>query len=309
MRTHPVRLLPAGGAIVSAALTFCFSALQRGVVLSIFANKIVFITGAGSGIGFAIANELGARGAVIVATDRDGASAESCAAGIGARGGRATAIALDVTDNDAVKGAVEGTAALHGRLDYIFNNAGVGFAGEVRDSTVEQWRQVLDVNLNGVIYGVLAAYPIMVKQGSGHIVNTASLSGLVVSPTMAPYSTSKHAVVGLSRALRAEGKALGVKVTALCPSFVESKVYENSIRAAMGDVPTRSIVPFPIVPIDVAVQALIAGVERNDEIVVLPFQGRLLWWMMRLMPSFADATLAKSLARFRRTARVSPAGA
>ena len=277
--------------------------------MSIFANKLVFITGAGSGIGLAIANELGARGSVIVATDRDGSSAEACAHGIVARGGRAESMTLDVTDNDAVKRAVEGTAESHGRIDYLFNNAGVGFAGEVRDSTVEHWRQVLDVNLNGVIYGVLAAYPIMVKQGSGHIVNTASLSGLVVSPTMAPYSASKHAVVGLSRALRAEGKALGVKVTALCPSFVESKVYENSIRAAMGDTPVRSVVPFPIVPIEIAVQGLLAGVERNDEIVVLPFQGRVLWWMMRLVPSFADATLAKSLASFRRKARVSSAGA
>jgi NAD(P)-dependent dehydrogenase (short-subunit alcohol dehydrogenase family) len=277
--------------------------------VSIFANKIVFITGAGSGIGFAIASELGARGAVIVATDRDGASAETCARGIVARGGRAESIVLDVTDNDAVKRAVEGTAATHGRIDYIFNNAGVGFAGEVRDSTVEQWLQVLDVNLNGVIYGVMAAYPIMVKQGSGHIVNTASLSGLVVSPTMAPYSASKHAVVGLSLALRAEGKALGVKVTALCPSFVESKVYENSIRAAMGDTAVRSIVPFPIVPIEIAVQGLIAGVERNDDIVVLPLQGRVLWWLMRLVPSFAEAKLAASLERFRRKARVSPAGA
>jgi NAD(P)-dependent dehydrogenase (short-subunit alcohol dehydrogenase family) len=277
--------------------------------VSIFANKIVFITGAGSGIGFAIANELGARGSVIIATDRDGSAAEACAAGIIARGGRAESITLDVTDNDAVKRAVNETARTHGCLDYIFNNAGVGFAGEVRDSTVEQWRQVLDVNLNGVIYGVMAAYPLMVKQGSGHIVNTASLSGLVVSPTMAPYSASKHAVVGLSRALRAEGEALGVKVTALCPSFVESKVYENSIRAAMGDTPVRSIVPFPILPIEIAVQGLIAGVERNDDLVVLPFQGRVLWWLMRIAPSLVNAKLGQSLANFRRKARVGPPGA
>ncbi len=277
--------------------------------MSLFANKIAFITGAGSGIGLAIAGELGARGAVVIATDRDGASAESCARGIVARGGRAEALTLDVTDCEAVTRAVESAAASHGRLDYIFNNAGVGFAGEVRDSTVEQWRQVLDVNLNGVIYGVLAAYPIMVKQGSGHIVNTASLAGLVISPTMAPYAASKFAVVGLTRALRAEGKMLGVKVTALCPGFVESRVYENSIRAGMGDASVRSIVPFPIVPIDIAVQGLLAGVERNDEIVVLPFLARVLWWMMRLAPSLADARLAKSLANFRRKARVGAAGA
>ncbi len=277
--------------------------------MSVFANKIVVITGAGSGIGLAIANEMAARGSVIIATDLHADTAASCAAGIVARGGRAESYQLDVTDAAAVKALVERVAAAHGRLDYIFNNAGIGFAGEVRDSTVEQWRQVLDVNLNGVIYGILAAYPIMVKQGFGHIVNTASLAGLVISPTMAPYAASKYAVVGLSRVLRAEGKMLGVKCTALCPSFVESKVYENSIRAGMGSTAVRSLVPFPIVPIEQAVQGLLAGVERNDEIVVLPFLGRVVWWVIRLAPRLADSMFEKSLAKFRRKHRVSPEGA
>jgi NAD(P)-dependent dehydrogenase (short-subunit alcohol dehydrogenase family) len=111
--------------------------------VSVFANKIVVITGAGSGIGLAIANEMAARGSVIIATDLHADTAASCAAGIVARGGRAESYQLDVTDAAAVKALVERVAAAHGRLDYIFNNAGIGFAGEVRDSTVEQWRQVI----------------------------------------------------------------------------------------------------------------------------------------------------------------------
>jgi len=274
--------------------------------VSVFAGQIVFITGAGSGIGRGIAEELGRRGAVIIATDRDGASAERVASGIRGAGGRAEWKTLDVTRAADVQAAVVETARSHGRLDYIFNNAGVGFSGEMRDTTLDQWRAVLDVNVHGVIHGIHAAYPIMVKQGSGHIVNTASLAGLVIAPAMGPYAASKHAVVGITRALRAEGEALGVKVTALCPSFVDTAVYENAIVAGVAGVAgrtTRALVPFAMIPLDEAVQLLIRGIEKNEELVVIPRFARTLWWITRLMPWVARDTARKTMAVFRRKQR------
>ncbi len=274
--------------------------------MSVFAGQIVFITGAGSGIGRGIAEELGRRGAVIIATDRDGASAERVASGIRGAGGRAEWKTLDVTRAADVQAAVVETARSHGRLDYIFNNAGVGFSGEMRDTTLDQWRAVLDVNVHGVIHGIHAAYPIMVKQGSGHIVNTASLAGLVIAPAMGPYAASKHAVVGITRALRAEGEALGVKVTALCPSFVDTAVYENAIVAGVAGVAgrtTRALVPFAMIPLDEAVQLLIRGIEKNEELVVIPRFARTLWWITRLMPWVARDTARKTMAVFRRKQR------
>lgn len=275
----------------------------------LFEDQVVFITGAGSGIGRGIAEELARRGAVVVATDRDGPSVAAVAAGIRSRGGRAEAMTVDVTRADDVRAAVEATAQAHGRLDYLFNNAGVGFCGEVRDTTLDQWRTVLDVNVNGVIHGIHAAYPIMVKQGRGHIVNTASLAGLVIAPTMAPYAASKYAVVGLSRALRAEGEALGVKVTALCPGFIDTAVYENSITAGMHPQAVRTSVPFPIVPLGVAVRQLIEGVERNRELVVLPRLARRIWWITRIAPWLMLEAARRTMKSFRRKQRIGGANA
>ena len=272
--------------------------------MSLFEGKVAFITGAASGIGRGIAEELARRGAVVIATDRDGPAVESVAAGIRGRSGRAEAMTVDVTRAEAVSAAVDATVRTHGRLDFMFNNAGVGFCGEVRDTSLEQWRAVLDVNVHGVIHGIHAAYRVMVNQGHGHIVNTASLAGLVIAPTMAPYAASKYAVVGISRALRAEGEALGVKVTALCPGFIDTAVYENSITAGMRPDAVRSSVPFPVVPLAETVHELVAGVDRNDEIVVLPRLARRLWWITRLAPWLMLGTVRRSIRSFRRSQRI-----
>ena len=271
--------------------------------MSVFRDKLVFMTGAGSGLGRGMSIEMARRGATIVASDRNGESAAAVAAEIRAAGGQAEAVTLDVTAADDVFREVRAAAARHGRLDFMFNNAGIGFAGEVRDSTVEQWERVLTVNVNGVVHGVLAAYPIMVAQGSGHIVNTASLAGLTIAPTMAPYSASKYAVVGLGRSLRAEARGLGVKVSTLCPSFIESAIYENSIRAGLGDTAVRSLLAFPIVPLDEGVRMLLEGVERNDELVVVPKLARSLWRVVRWAPGLLEGKMDAMMAKFRKRHR------
>ena len=134
-----------------------------------------------------------------------------------------------MSSEDAVRQMVGETAASHGRLDYLFNNAGIGIRGDARDLTSEHWRRVLGVDLFGVIYGTLAAYPIMTRQGFGHIVNTSSAAGLLPGPFNAPYNTSKHAVVGLSLSLRIEAADLGVKVSVVCPGFVRTSIYQTAV--------------------------------------------------------------------------------
>jgi NAD(P)-dependent dehydrogenase (short-subunit alcohol dehydrogenase family) len=182
-----------------------------------FVGAVAIVTGGGAGIGAALAAALTARGARVVVADIDPSRAQ---APVG-RGEALEGHQVDVTDAAALTALIDDVAARFGRLDYVFNNAGVSVTGDARDLELAHWRKVIDVNLMGVVHGTHAAYRVMTRQGHGHIVNIASLAGLIPLPTNVPYATSKHAVVGLSLSLRAEGAALGVRVSAVCPGFIE----------------------------------------------------------------------------------------
>jgi NAD(P)-dependent dehydrogenase (short-subunit alcohol dehydrogenase family) len=268
-----------------------------------FRDSVAVVTGAASGLGRALSEELGRRGAVVLVSDLDEAGARAVAEGISAAGGRAFAAALDVRDAEAVQKLITETAAAHGRLDYVFNNAGLAVSGEVRDLGLEHWHKVLDVNLWGVIHGVHAAYPLMVEQRSGHIVNIASLAGLVGFPSSIPYVASKSAVVGLSLSLRTEGEALGVKVTAVCPGFVQTAIFDSGtyVRSQMKDV--VRLVPFKMMPAPAAAEAILRGVSRNQAVIVFPFYARFLWWLTRIHSSLASPIHRKAIGGFRKRRR------
>lgn len=191
-----------------------------------FEGKITIVTGGGSGIGRAVAEELGRQGSMVVVTDIDESRASEVATAIRGAGGQSAREGLDVTDAEAFRGLVDRTIAEHGRLDYLFNNAGVGMTGEVRDLPEEAWDRIIDVNLRGVVHGVKAAYPRMIEQGSGHIFNMACIAGLVPFPMTAAYCATKHAVVALSTALRAEAAALGVRVSVICPGTIDTGMFD-----------------------------------------------------------------------------------
>jgi NAD(P)-dependent dehydrogenase (short-subunit alcohol dehydrogenase family) len=247
-----------------------------------FKNKIAIVTGGASGIGRAISEELGRRGCAVVVTDVNLEGAQQTASNIEQSGGRAQAERLDVSRADDVQSLVDKTLAEHRRLDFMFNNAGIGVGGEVRDLDMAHWRRIIDINLLGVIHGINAVYPAMIKQGSGHIINTASLAGLIGAPAMVPYATTKYAVVGLSTSLRAEARGLGVKVSVVCPGFVQSGIYEAATvaKASMSDLMSK--LPFTPMDVGVAAKMILRGVERDRAIIVFPFYARLLTWLIRL---------------------------
>jgi short-subunit dehydrogenase len=158
---------------------------------------------------------------------------------------------------------------------------------------------MIDVNLWGVIYGSMAAYDVMTKQGHGHIVNMGSVSGLVSSPLTAAYTTAKFAVVGFSATLRAEAAAFGVKVNIVCPAFVQTNMHGTStiLNAPREDVlalnPVKKMSPAK------AAQIILKGVSRNKKFIVFPFIGRLIWWSYRLNPSVGDLFARRTLKEFR----------
>jgi NAD(P)-dependent dehydrogenase (short-subunit alcohol dehydrogenase family) len=187
-----------------------------------FKGASAIVTGGASGIGRSIVHALVTRGAHVVIADIDVGAAESEASLLRSKGYEVTSNLVDVADLDSVIRLVSDVKSRWGHIDFMFNNAGVIYVGELKDMTDEAWKRTIDVNLWGVINGVRAAYPLMVDRGSGCIVNTASIAGLAPSPGFAIYSTSKHAVVGLSQALRAEAKKYGVQVNVLCPGVVNT---------------------------------------------------------------------------------------
>ena len=271
------------------------------------AGQVCIITGAASGIGRALALELGRRGATVVASDRDFTGVQTVAGAINAAGaGRAEAVALDVTDAAAVAAVIEHTRAVYGRLDIMFNNAGIAVTGDMRDLTLEHWRRVIDVNLLGVVYGTAAAFKLMAAQGHGHIVNIASLAGLTPFPTNAPYSATKHAVVGLSQSVRAEGEDLGVRVSVVCPGFIESNIYTASEAVNLPQERLLGNLPFRKVPAAVAALRILEGVRRNRAVIVFPGYAQLMWWMYRLLPAVV-APLGRRMIRDLRKLRINPA--
>ncbi len=189
---------------------------------------MAIVTGAASGIGKALSRALVLRGATVVLADVDEAGAKAAADDMAAGPpGRASGVGLDVTDAEAVATLVERTADDHGHLDFMFNNAGIGIVGQVHELTLAHWNRAIDVNLRGVVHGVVAAYPVMIGQGSGHIVNTASLAGLLPSPMLTPYGMTKHGVVGLSTSLRMEAAVHGVRVSVVCPGVIDTPLLDK----------------------------------------------------------------------------------
>ncbi len=196
--------------------------------MDFYRNKIALVTGGASGIGRALTETLCRRGATVVCADVNIEGARETVSLIGREPGSAEAAYLDVTREDEVNRIVDETVARHGRLDFMFNNAGIGIGGEFRDMTTDHWRRIVQVNLWGTIYGTTAAYRAMTKQGSGSIVNMASIAGLLPVPTLAAYSTVKHAVVGLSISIRPEAADFGVRINVVCPGAVDTGLFKTT---------------------------------------------------------------------------------
>ena len=195
--------------------------------LRTYEGSVCILTGAAGGIGKEMAKDLAKRGAhAIVLMDRQDALANEVSAELQNMGVESSVHSVDVRDFDAVQRVVEATAEKYGRFDYMINNAGILTIGPIENIGNENFDYIMDVNVRGVHHGVQAAYPIMKRQGFGHIVNVSSLLGLIPGGTWAcAYSASKHAVVGLSTNLRIEAAKYGVRVSCFCPGTIETPIH------------------------------------------------------------------------------------
>lgn len=258
-------------------------------------DKVALVTGAASGIGYALSKELAGRGLRVWMTDIDREKVTAAAERLGPL---AAASYLDVRDASAFRACIEKVERDAGELDFLFNNAGVLVSGETHEFVQSDFDRIIDVNIRGVVNGTLAAYPRMVQRRRGHIVNTASLAGLAPAPLLAAYGMSKHAVVGLTRSLRFEAERYGVGVSAICPAGVDTPLLDEEVRGSDGS--GRStwrpdvrqyltmLAGRPCSPEQVAREA-IRGVEKNLPVIVVPARARLTMMVYRFAPGLVEA--------------------
>lgn len=248
-------------------------------------GKRVFITGGASGLGRALAEryaKAGWRVAIGDINDQRGAETLSVLKGLG---GVAEYCRCDVTqESDLIKVAAW-LEQNWGGVDLVFNNAGVALSGNIEDVSLDDWQWVVDIDLLGVVRGCKAFVPLFKRQGSGHLVNVASLAGLVHPPRMAPYNTVKAAVVSLSETLYAELAASGIAVSVVCPGFFRSNLAETA-RTSDADSKRRTtrLVNKARRTSDDIAKVVIRGVERREFRILPDVDGRKAWRLKRMLP-------------------------
>jgi len=251
-----------------------------------FDGATALVTGGASGIGWALGAALRQSGAKVTLADiAPGAS--DCRS-------------LDVRDPTAFAALVDDV----GPVDLLINCAGISLGGATHEMSAAHWERIIDVNVRGVVNGVRAVYPSMIERRRGQIVNVASGAGLVAPPFVAAYAMTKHAVVGLSTALRPEAALHGVGVSVLCPGAVETPILD---RLPDSDLPATTtpavtarrylaVVRQKPVDVDRFARLSLRAIQRNRGIVVVPASARSLWYLHRLSPRITGA-LTKQLAR------------
>jgi NAD(P)-dependent dehydrogenase (short-subunit alcohol dehydrogenase family) len=240
-------------------------------------DKVVLITGAAGGIGLGMARAFAEAGSKVAIADIDEDALEEAASELASTGAKVLAVRLDVTDRPGWKAAAEKVQAALGTVRVLCNNAGVSSLGvKFEDVTPQFWDKIIDINLTGVFNGINCFFESMRAAGGGHIVNTASMGGLMGGvPTLAPYAATKFGVVGFSEGLRAELEGESIGVSVVCPGGVRSRLWRTSQRARGvpdSDVPPsgmsgQSASPKGMDPYQVGLRVVDA--VRNDELYVL----------------------------------------
>jgi len=190
-------------------------------------GKVIVITGASSGMGEAAARHLAAQGASVVLGARRIERLQALVGGIAATGGKALAVETDVTDHGQVQRLVDAAVKAYGRIDVLINNAGVMPLSPLERLKIDEWDQMIDVNLKGVLYGIAAALPYMKEQKSGHIINLSSVAGHKLFGGSAVYSATKFGVRALSEGLRQEVKPYNIRTTIISPGAVKTELLEH----------------------------------------------------------------------------------
>jgi 2-hydroxycyclohexanecarboxyl-CoA dehydrogenase len=265
------------------------------------AGTPALVTGAGSGIGRATALALAERGASVLCADIVVDAAEKVAAECAERGAPETAsYAVDVADRDAVDALAAEVHAVHGALGVLVNNAGVGMSGRFADMSAADWAWIRSINLDGVVHGCAAFGPAMLEAGRGHVVNVSSGLGYTPTATEPGYVTTKAGVLALSQCLRADWRASGVGVSAVCPGVINTPIIDHTRFVGETDPKVRErterVFRRGHKPEQVA-RAIVRAIERDRAVVPVGVEAWAGWWLHRFAPVGVQQAVARGGAR------------
>ncbi len=230
-------------------------------------GKVVVITGASSGLGQATARNLSAQGASVVLGARRADRIQSLAAELTSRGGKALAVVTDVTRRDQVERLVDSAVKTYGRIDVMINNAGLMPHSLLERLKVDEWDRMIDVNIKGVLYGIAAALPHMMRQKAGHVINVSSVAGHKVTHAGAVYCATKHAVRALSEGLRQEVKPHNIRTTVISPGAVATELPDSISEPDVSE-SIHKFYEMYAIPADSFARAVAFAMSQPDDVDV-----------------------------------------
>ncbi|MFA5683863.1 MAG: SDR family NAD(P)-dependent oxidoreductase [Lysobacteraceae bacterium] len=259
------------------------------------AQRRVLITGAGSGLGLALAQRYAARGDRVACIDLHGDRAEAACAGLAGEGHLAHG--ADVGSDESMAALAQDVHSQWGAPDVLVNNAGIASGGGLLDAGMDEWRRVLEINLLGVVRGCRAFLPAMVERGAGQVINVASFAALAGAPNIMSYGVSKAGVLALSEQLRAEMQPHGVRVSVICPAFFRTNLLQNWVGSAQMRPFAERMMALSDDPLERVADACLAGVERGDFLILPTRREPLRWRIKRWFPELYFRSLMKGVAR------------
>jgi NAD(P)-dependent dehydrogenase (short-subunit alcohol dehydrogenase family) len=239
-----------------------------------YKDKISIVTGGNSGIGYALCEELLKRGAIVYMLGRNPQRVEEAAKHLSEYGDKIHTLIADVAVQEQVESAIQNAVHEEGRLDFLFNNAGIGGTLPFETATLDDWKTIIDVNLWSVIYGVHSAVPIMLEQGFGHIINTSSISGIVPIPFQALYSVTKFGVTALTECLKYEYAEKGLRFSTVCPANIATPIFKKDIEGKVHD---EMGIPDDAYPVDKTAKIILDRAAEGKGVIVIP-EENMEWW-------------------------------
>lgn len=267
-----------------------------------YSDKVVVVTGGASGIGKEIVSQLADKGSRVVIVGRTRKTGVQFVKELKKRGHAVDFELVDMTHEKDVKHMFKRIVATYGKIDYFYNNAGIFMGGEIRDTKLSNWHEVASNNINATMNGSHYAYQQMLRQGSGHIVNVASAAGLFPVPAMGIYGSTKFMIVGLTNALRNEAKEFGVRVSVVCPTVVNTPLYDTAIYNKLDErkaLKSRGALQTP----EVAAKKIIRGVHRNKAVIHTSISTQATWVLYRIAPSIYNFGARRILKLYRKKLR------